>query len=44
MSWLQKGLAARAGGMVFLKCDPVFDPLRSDPAFQAIIKKMNFPE
>jgi serine/threonine protein kinase/tetratricopeptide (TPR) repeat protein len=44
MSWLQKGLAARAGGMVFLKCDPVFDPLRSDPAFQAIIRKMNFPE
>jgi hypothetical protein len=44
IGWLQKAFAARAGGMVFLKSDPVFDPLRSDPAFQALIKKMNFPE
>jgi serine/threonine protein kinase/tetratricopeptide (TPR) repeat protein len=44
MGWLQEAFAARAGGMVFLKSDPVFDPLRSDPAFQALIKKMNFPE
>jgi eukaryotic-like serine/threonine-protein kinase len=44
VSWLQKGFAARAGGMAFLKSDPVFDPLRSDPDFQALVKKMNFPE
>jgi serine/threonine protein kinase/tetratricopeptide (TPR) repeat protein len=44
LSWLQKGLAARSAGMVYLKCDPVFDLLRSDPSFQAIVHKMNFPQ
>jgi hypothetical protein len=44
VSWLQKAFAARAGGTANLKCDPVFDPLRSDPDFQAIVKKMNFPK
>ena len=44
VSSLQKALAARAGGMVLLKCDPLFDPLRADPGFQAIVNKMNFPE
>jgi serine/threonine protein kinase/TolB-like protein len=44
LSWLQKGLAGRSAGMVSLKCDPVFDPLRSDPSFQAIVHKMNFPQ
>jgi tetratricopeptide (TPR) repeat protein len=44
VNWLRKALAARTGAIVFLKYDPVFDPLRSDPAFQALIKKMNFPE
>ena len=44
LSLLQKAFTGREGGMVYLKCDPVFDPLRSDPAFQALVKKMNFPE
>jgi TolB-like protein/Tfp pilus assembly protein PilF len=44
VTWLQKAYAARAGGIADLKSDPVFDPLRSDPAFQALVKKMNFPE
>jgi eukaryotic-like serine/threonine-protein kinase len=43
LSLLQRAFTGREGGMVFLKCDPVFDPFRSDPAFQALIKKMNFP-
>ena len=44
VSWLQKAFTARGGQMVLLKCDPVFDPIRSDPGFQAVVKKMNFPE
>jgi serine/threonine protein kinase/tetratricopeptide (TPR) repeat protein len=44
LSLLQKAFTERAGGMVSLKCDPVFDPLRSDPDFQAIVQKMNFPK
>jgi serine/threonine protein kinase/tetratricopeptide (TPR) repeat protein len=44
VSWLRKGLADRSGGMVRLRADPVFDPIRSDPGFQAIVKEINFPE
>ena len=44
VGWLQKAFAARAGGMVRLKCDPVFDSLRSDPGIQAVVRKMNFPK
>ena len=44
LSMLQKGFAVREGAMVYLKCDSVFDPIRSDPGFQAIVNKMNFPE
>jgi len=44
VSWLQKAFTARGGQMLLLKCDPVFDPIRSDPGFQAIVKKMNFPK
>jgi len=37
VSWLQKAFTARGGQMVLLKCDPVFDPIRSDSGFQAIV-------
>jgi hypothetical protein len=26
-----------------IRVDPLLDPLRSDPRFQTIIKRMNFP-
>jgi tetratricopeptide (TPR) repeat protein len=44
VNWLEKAYAARSGGMARLKSDPVFDSLRSDPGFQAILKRMNFPQ
>ena len=44
ISWLQKAYAAREGAMVYLQCDSILDPIRSDPDFQALIKKMNFPK
>jgi serine/threonine protein kinase/tetratricopeptide (TPR) repeat protein len=44
VSWLRKGLADKSGWMARLKADPVFDPIRSDPGFQAIMKEINFPE
>ena len=44
ISWLQKAFKAREGGIVYLQCDPVFDPMRSDPAFLAIVQQMNFPK
>jgi eukaryotic-like serine/threonine-protein kinase len=43
LNWLQKAFTERESPMVFLRSDPVFDPLRSDPRFQALVQKMNFP-
>ncbi|HXY49766.1 MAG TPA: protein kinase [Terriglobales bacterium] len=43
LSWLQKGFDEYAGGMDKLKVDPDLDPLRSDPRFQELLRRMNFP-
>jgi eukaryotic-like serine/threonine-protein kinase len=44
VAWLEKAYANRSGGMVRLKSDPVFDSMRSEPDFEAIMRRMNFPE
>ncbi|MGH9701735.1 MAG: TPR end-of-group domain-containing protein, partial [Candidatus Acidiferrales bacterium] len=44
LALLQKAFDARSGGMVYIKAEPFFDSIRSDPGFQALIKKMNYPQ
>ena len=39
--WLEKALQERADWMVFLKVDPRFESLHSDPKFQDILRRMN---
>jgi len=33
----------RDPGLVFLKTDPLLDPLRNEPRFQAIERELRFP-
>jgi hypothetical protein len=41
--WLEKGYERRSLGLagVDLKVDPVWDPLRSDPRFADLLRRMN---
>ena len=40
IEYLNRGANDRAGWMVFLKVDPIWDPIRNDAKFIAILKKM----
>jgi TolB-like protein/Tfp pilus assembly protein PilF len=43
IDWLEKAYEGRSVWLAWLKVEPIYDPLRSDPRFQALYKKMNFP-
>jgi serine/threonine-protein kinase len=43
LAWLEKAYEDRAFFMVDLKVEPELDPLRSDPRFQDLVRRMNFP-
>jgi hypothetical protein len=40
---LEHAFADRSNGLVFLKVEPELDPLRSNPRFVALQKKLGFP-
>ena len=39
-SWLGKALAENDMALPYLKVNPAFDPLRSDPRFTELLKKI----
>ena len=40
MHWLEKAFQERSGWMLHLKVDPRLDPLRSDPRFQGLLRRV----
>jgi TolB-like protein/Flp pilus assembly protein TadD len=43
VEWLETALRLRDPGLVQLKTDPLMDPLRKEPRFQAIERELKFP-
>jgi TolB-like protein/Tfp pilus assembly protein PilF len=44
LHWLEKALQLRDAGLVRLKTDPLLDPLRNEPRFQAVMRELKFPD
>ncbi|MHC4511028.1 MAG: tetratricopeptide repeat protein, partial [Planctomycetota bacterium] len=42
--WFEKGYQERNWGMLFLRSGPFCDPLRSDPRFDDLVRRMKYPE
>ncbi len=38
--WLEKALQDRSLFLIWLKIEPLFDPLRSDPRFQDLLRRV----
>jgi len=43
MEWLEKAYERRDMGLIMLRPDPRFDPLRNDPRYQSLIRRMKLP-
>ena len=44
LEFLYRAYDERYGALVWLPLEPIYDPLRADPRFQALLRRMNFPE
>ena len=42
--WLEKGYERRSLRLSWISVDPAFDPLRDDPRFQDLLRRIGFPE
>jgi hypothetical protein len=44
LEWLAAAMRARDPGLGYLKTDPLMDPLRKEPRFQAVMRELKFPQ
>lgn len=42
LNYLERAYQAHSLQLMFLKLEPVWDPIRDEPRFKALLKKMNF--
>ncbi len=40
LAWLEKAYAQHSNTMTTLKVDPIFDPIRGDPRFQDLVRRV----
>jgi hypothetical protein len=43
LAWLETAFADRDGYLARLKVEPAFDPVRSNPAFQDLMRRLGLP-
>ena len=43
LTWMERGIEEHDPGLIGSRVFPILDPLRSEPRFQAIVRRMNFP-
>ncbi len=43
-AWLEKAYAEKSNGIRYVKMDPAFDSLRSDPRYADLLKRMGLPQ
>lgn len=43
LTWLDTAMRLRHTGLIVLKADPLLDPLRQEPRFQAVERALKFP-
>lgn len=39
----ENAIRAKDGGLMYLKVDPFLDPIRNDPRYAALLRRLNFP-
>jgi tetratricopeptide (TPR) repeat protein len=44
LDWLEKAMRLRDPGLASLRVDPLVDPLRKEPRFQAVMRELKFPD
>jgi tetratricopeptide (TPR) repeat protein len=44
IAWLEKGYAQHSNAMTTLKVEPAYDPLRSDPRFQELLRRVGLAQ
>jgi TolB-like protein/DNA-binding winged helix-turn-helix (wHTH) protein/Tfp pilus assembly protein PilF len=44
LGWMERAYEEHDQGMVYIKTYPGWDALRSEPRFQALVQRMNFPQ
>jgi TolB-like protein len=44
LEWLERAMRLRDPGLGLIRCDPLLDPLRREPRYQAVEAQLKFPE